>query len=295
MRRRYVRAVAVVVLVASFVTASIVGSGDSAPPKPVDQPYFVGNAESGDLSQWPSLDNAHSTAVVRAPRIEGGHAYRFRVVPGQVDASIGGDMAYLDHPRDRPWEQEGANTWYRFRYLFASGSKRRLPGMFKPNRTPAGWNMIAEWHEPGCCEASPYLGVRFSGRGALMLRWVGGPKDASTWIWVYDAKPLLYDHWYDMVVHVLWSSDPTKGFVEWWADGRKVFPPRNGRDVYGKPIPSRFPTLWSVDGTSRIPWLEWGHYRGKDVDWIDTTYGDDFRIGPTRASVRRDFAPRRTG
>jgi hypothetical protein len=252
---------------------------------PTSPPHFVGDAEGGGVQQWPSLMNANDTRAIRVPRAEGRYGYRFRVVPGQVDASVDGDMAYLDHLQDRPWEREGANTWYRFRYAFPSGKNPALPGSFKPSQTSSGWNMVLEWHEPACCPASPYIGVRFSGRGALMLRWVGGPKEASKWILAYDDRPLRYDHWYDMLVHVRWSADPNVGFVEWWADGRKVFPPKNGRDAYGKPLPDRFPTLWSVDGVSRIPWLEWGHYRGK-ADWVDTTYGDEFRIGPTRASVR---------
>jgi hypothetical protein len=269
------------------ITAGSSSAGRPTQAAPVT-PHFVGDAETG-LAPWPSLENAHATRVVRRPHIQGRHGYRFRVTPDQVDASVDGDMAYLDQLPDRPWEQEDANTWYRFRYAFPSGTKRAFPGSFKPNQTSSGWNMVLEWHEPGCCEASPYLGVRFSGRGALMLRWVGGPRGASTWVLAYDGRPLKYDHWYDMLVHVRWSADPSKGFVEWWADGRKVFPTASGRDAYGKPLPTRFPTLWSVDGVAKVPWLEWGQYRGHaGADWVDTTYGDGFRIGPTRASVRRE-------
>lgn len=294
MSDRRVRPFLLTVFAASLAVVAVgkVVATDAAASQPKQAapatPYFVGDAEAG-LRAWPSLFNAHATRVVRMPRVDGRYGYRFRVTPGQVDASVDGDMAYLDHLQDRPWEQEGANTWYRFRYAFPSGTKRAFPGSFRPNQTSSGWNMILEWHEPACCEASPYIGVRFSGRGVLMLRWVGGPENASTWVLAYDRRPLQYDHWYDMLVHVRWSADATKGFVEWWADGRKVFPTANGRDAYGRPLPARFPTLWSVDGVPRAPWLEWGHYRGRaGADWVDTTYGDGFRIGPTRASVRRD-------
>jgi hypothetical protein len=30
--------------------------------------------------------------------------------------------------------------------------------------------------------------------------------------------------WHDFAVHILWSRDPQKGFVEVWFDGEKVVP-----------------------------------------------------------------------
>ena len=30
--------------------------------------------------------------------------------------------------------------------------------------------------------------------------------------------------WHDFAIHVLWSRDPKKGFVELWFDGEKVVP-----------------------------------------------------------------------
>lgn len=41
------------------------------------------------------------------------------------------------------------------------------------------------------------------------------------------SNSLKIDHWYDVVLHVYWSPDPTRAHVEWWLDGVKVFDIRN--------------------------------------------------------------------
>ena len=41
--------------------------------------------------------------------------------------------------------------------------------------------------------------------------------------WTGKGK-LTPGRWHDFAVHVLWSRDPAKGFVEVWFDGEKVVP-----------------------------------------------------------------------
>jgi hypothetical protein len=41
--------------------------------------------------------------------------------------------------------------------------------------------------------------------------------------WSGEGK-LTPGRWHDFVVHVLWSRDPDKGFVEVWFDGEQVVP-----------------------------------------------------------------------
>jgi hypothetical protein len=38
------------------------------------------------------------------------------------------------------------------------------------------------------------------------------------------------DHWYDILLHVKWSTDPNVGFMEMWVDGTKVSPNVLGKD-----------------------------------------------------------------
>ena len=54
--------------------------------------------------------------------------------------------------------------------------------------------------------------IKFSTRVPYALRWTGKGK-------------LTPGHWHDFVLHVFWSHDPAKGFVEVWFDGEKVVHP----------------------------------------------------------------------
>ena len=53
--------------------------------------------------------------------------------------------------------------------------------------------------------------ILFSTRVPYTLHWSGKGK-------------MTPGHWHDFAVHVLWSRDPKKGFVEVWFDGEKVVP-----------------------------------------------------------------------
>ena len=53
--------------------------------------------------------------------------------------------------------------------------------------------------------------LKFSTRVPYTLHWTGKGKLAA-------------GEWHDFAVHVLWSRDPKKGFVEVWFDGEKVVP-----------------------------------------------------------------------
>jgi hypothetical protein len=53
--------------------------------------------------------------------------------------------------------------------------------------------------------------IIYSTRVPYALRWTGTGK-------------LTPGHWHDFALHVLWSHDPAKGFVEVWFDGQQVVP-----------------------------------------------------------------------
>ena len=53
--------------------------------------------------------------------------------------------------------------------------------------------------------------IRYSTRVPYALHWNGKGK-------------LTAGRWHDFAVHVLWSRDPERGFVEVWFDGEKVVP-----------------------------------------------------------------------
>jgi hypothetical protein len=136
--------------------------------------------------------------------------------------------------------------------------------------------------------------VPFGGRPSFLFRWVGGDPADPTWVWARDSgyngsddfPSLQYDHWYEWVWHVKWSQYASVGYVEWWIDGRKVVPTPSGKDAYGKPFPSRYPTLWRLsDGSSSGVRFQVGVYR-KTKTYPETIYIDGVKVGPTRESVQ---------
>jgi hypothetical protein len=241
------------------------------------RPYFVGDFETGDLSQWPYLGDAHGVSVVSSPASGGGSRYAARAVTTSVpDSSDSGDASYVAMGSFRhPWQNDGADAWFRILVLFPSGNNPAFPGKFTPNPMSSGWNMFMEWHNsPGDGPASPYVGVWNNGNGTarLMLRLVGGDAQDPAWKWLRDRSLLRYDRWYDVLVRIRWSSDPAIGYVGWWVNGRKKFG-------------GHFPTLYRrPDGTASSVSFQVGHYR-RTVPHTDTLYFDGVKVGPTRGSV----------
>ncbi len=238
-------------------------------------PYFVGGFETGNLSQWPYLGDANGVSVVRAPTFGSGSAYAAKAVTGDdPDSSNSGDASYVEmNSFEHPWQNDGV-AWHRIEVLFPSGTNPSYPGTFTPSPRSVGWNMFMEWHEQGACPASSYAGVWNNGNGTarLLLRLAGGDPADPTLKWIEDADLLIYDHWYEVLVKMDWSSDPNVGHVEWWVDGKQKFS-------------AHFPTLYKeANGCLPGVLFETGHYR-KTATWTDTLYWDGVRVGPTRNSV----------
>ena len=218
----------------------------------------------------------------------------WRTVVSALDSSgtsLSGNSNYAANAFNVPYERPGASTYYRVRMAFPSGTNAAFPGKFTPQtwKWPdgnGGWNMLLAWHEPSGRVAgkrgfpmSSYLGIRY---GRLFVRWVGGPRSGGTHLVWSDDRPLLYDHWYDIVLHVVWDHTGSSGYVEGWVDGRQILP--------GVGWPARFATLWRYDaaegGGYGPVWNQIGHYRRSPISpYVDTHYIDSYRVGPTRASV----------
>jgi Polysaccharide lyase len=257
----------------SAVSAS--PSGPAPPSVPTPPPWFVGDFETGDLSQWGYLGDAHGVSVVSAPTSSANsrHAAKAETTDAP-DSSTTGDASYVETGSfNLPWENEGSDAWFSMAVLLPSGSNPAYPGTFTPSPS-SGWNMFMEWHvSPGVGGSSPYVGVRNSaGAPRLVFRLAGGAVGNPQMRWVDDPVPLQFDHWYEIAVRMKWSPDPAVGYAEWWVDGVRKFA-------------GSFPTLYSRnDGTASNVMFDAGHYRGTQ-SWTDTVYFDGVRVGPTRSSV----------
>jgi hypothetical protein len=164
----------------------------------------------------------------------------------------------------------GSSAWYRLQVY--------LPhGRFTPAASSAGWDMFMEWHNsPGCDSAackeySPYFGVANDGRH-LLLRWVGGDSTNPTFTSVVGRSLLRYDHWYDVVVHAVLSSDPAVGYVTWWVDGTLLFR-RHLATLFRRP-----------DGSVSSTQFKVGHYRSTEPT-VDVNYIDGVKVGRTARAI----------
>jgi len=245
----------------------------------ISAPYFVGNFDTGNLSQWPKLDDAQlsrtppGVQVVPSPVF--GSSFAAKVVAlDSPDSSTSGDASFVEEDTydGLSWQMQG-DVWHRFQVLLPSGSNPNFSGSFTVN---PGWDMFLEWHNPPCpsgCSGgygSSYVGVYRDNHLALQV--AGGSGASPTLLMAKDSNPLLYDHWYDILVRFVYSDDPHAGWYEWWVDGELI-------------SSGYTPTVYRLpDGQIHGNRLSAGHYR-RTVAYQDTVYLDGVIVGPTRSSV----------
>lgn len=244
--------------------------------------FFTGDFETGDLSQWGYLGDAHGATLVRRPTFSSSSRFALRCQTTDVpDSSVSGDACIVQpNSDDLPWANDGGDAWFRAQVLFPSGRHAAYPGMFTLS-PPGGWNVIMQWHNSPC-EACPpsYLSPTVSvgrdarGRPALRFRMVGGNAAQPTYTYAMHPTPLRRDRWYDVVVHIRWSPDPGRGLAEWFVDGRRLL---------SKPLATLFRL---PDGSISRTTFGVGHYR-LTVPWTDTVYIDGVTVRASPPPIAR--------
>jgi hypothetical protein len=247
-------------------------------------PYVAGGLTPGLGSPWrmtpqnparfppvPGPLGADGVALVTTPRSFGPNRQSVMsslwVMP---------DVAHAGWADGRRVERQ--DTWYRVRMLFPSGS-------YVPTR--GQWNWLVEWHDDNRTASFPgaysiALGVYTDYRGRkgspgrnprLALRLMGG-RARSPRVRTVELPPgsLLYDHWYDLTFHIVWSADRRVGRVEWWCDGRLE-------------LRTRFPTLYTLpSGLHSYNAFGVYNYRLR-APWRSEVRVADAAVGPDGPSV----------
>lgn len=241
--------VALVGLVAA-ATFVLWGDNKAAPSGPSGPgPYFVADFETGDISQWETVANKTNEAsrleIVEAPVRAGRFALRATLTAGE-EPSPRRDRAEFVQRELGGLAYEGHERFYGFSVM--------VPGDFR--YADSGYFVVTQWH--GMDSDSPPLFVTLrDGRLRVVGRQFG-------WI---DLGPVVADQWTDLVFRVLWSTED--GELEVWRDGQQLFRVNaatlNDEDARG----------FYAAGT----YLKFGPYRGVDVDFSQTLYLDEYRIG----------------
>ena len=113
------------------------------------------------------------------------------------------DRIELQHQPDPPGTAEGTERYFGWSVYVPkklTDSVHSL-GYFETRNT---WSQLLAFEVTG-------EDILFSTRVPYARRWSGKGK-------------MTAGRWHDFALHVLWSRDPKKGFVEVWFDGEKVVP-----------------------------------------------------------------------
>jgi hypothetical protein len=215
-------------------------------------PTWVGNFETGDLSQWGAAQRVSEdrVRVVTEPAWEGRYGLAATVVQGDDPINASGNRAELVSGRLEP---DGSEAWYRWAVMFPAD----FPSSPK-------WQLFTQWHHDGCCGSPP---VEFHVTGDQLVFTVQG---RALW-----QAPLQRGPWHELVLHVRWSADPGQGFAELWYDGAQVLP--------RTAVATAFPGMRN--------YLKVGYYRDASIQPTATVYLDGMVQGATRADVEPVLPP----
>jgi Polysaccharide lyase len=261
MRRRLIALVSVSLML-SFV------AGASAWPRPHQEtkrrtPYFVGNFNTCDFSQWRTQGPAASFKIVDGPKTEGACAAALTVgpwaSPGLGESRADGAALYLS---PAAYGTVGRTVWQHFSVRFTPGFRA----------TVGEWNWFIEWHGFHLDYGNLCWTIRnLNGVSRIAMRIIGGSLKRPRTIWVNGPR-LRTGHWYDFRVRAVWSPYPKQGLVQWWLDGSRM---------YSRHIP----TLYTLpDGSVSRVYFVVDNYR-LHAAWDSTILVDGVRLGPTRSSV----------
>jgi hypothetical protein len=160
-----------------------------------------GDFETGTTEQWKAPPKLDGIQVVKSPVREG--KYALRIDGSNAARRKSHDRIEFQHQPKAPGTGEGVERYF--------GWSVYLPKkLVKGNHTIGYFETRNSWSRLLAFEAVAE-DIRFSTRVPYTLHWVGKGK-------------LTPGRWHDFAVHVLWSRDPGKGFVEVWFDGEQVVP-----------------------------------------------------------------------
>jgi hypothetical protein len=160
-----------------------------------------GDFETGTTEQWKGVPKSGSIQVVTEPVRAGKYALR---IDGSNAARRGKlDRIEFQHQPKPPGTTEGTERYFGWSVFVPKKltDDHHAVGYFE---TRNSWRQLMAFEVRG-------EDIVFSTRVPYARRWTGKGKFTPS-------------RWHDFAVHVLWSRDPQKGFVEVWFDGEQVVP-----------------------------------------------------------------------
>ncbi|MCE9565138.1 MAG: polysaccharide lyase [Planctomycetes bacterium] len=178
-----------------FVSASTVSA----------EVIWRGDFETGDTKQWPGAPKSDAVTVVKDPVREGKFALR---IDGPDPAAKKGkhDRIEFQHQPKAPGTAEGTERYFGWSVYLPKKltDANHSLGYFE---TRNSWSQLMAFEVKG-------EDILYTTRVPYARQWEGKGK-------------MTPGKWHDFALHVLWSRDPKKGYVELWFDGEKVVPLTN--------------------------------------------------------------------
>jgi hypothetical protein len=172
-----------------------------APRPAAAEVIWRGDFETGTTEQWRGASKFDTVKVVTEPVREGKHALRIDWTKAARKGDR--DRIELQHQPAPPGTSEGTERffgWSVFLPRKLTDDSHSL-GYFESRNS---WRQLMAFEVKG-------EDILYTTRVPYAPQWNGKGK-------------MTAGRWHDFAVHVLWSRDSEKGFVEVWFDGEKVVP-----------------------------------------------------------------------
>ncbi len=177
---------------------------------------FVGDFETGDLSQWDALITPPlRVGITTAPVRQGRYAALFSIRAGDEAQGQGKQRAEALVSSDSSGAVEGNTAWY--------GWSTFVPNDFSTT-TPVSFT---QWKPEGTgdCALPSNVAFQLNSDGQPQVAVSGG--GSSDECAVPETKTLglgdiKKENWNDFMVRVHWSANDKKGSIEVWQNGKRV-------------------------------------------------------------------------
>lgn len=166
---------------------------------------WTANFSANGLNDYENVIHRETASVVDDPILGSSRKVLKLTVPNSAIGPTSNPRCQLTPPRRLVADNE-----------FYAGLSILFPSSDFPTVMPvssSGFLNVAQLFGPPFSSSAPWkLGFRADGTRKLQWKRNGSYSDTA---WITPSDVVL-DHWYDFVVHMKMSNDPTVGFVEMW-------------------------------------------------------------------------------
>ena len=228
------------------------------PPNQTTQVWDSGFTASGfdnfDDTPWNDV-GASAPVIVNSPVTPGAKAAQFTMPAKGTRSEIVPTTAEFT---------EGQDRWFRFSFVLGANFPTQV----------TTWQVLTQWKNDG--DGSPPLEIT-AGRGNLNLEGgYGYPGTPRTF--AQTLAPAVIGQRTDLIIHVFFSRDPSKGTVDVWDNGAQVL---SGYKPTGGTL---YPTTKASTATLSSYW-KMGIYRDSAITQQAQYTIEGAQVGNTRAQV----------